>query len=166
MRKRSLLIQNWIAGLLGVTAIVFVIALWQEWFLVSPLIHFNLGLLSLGLFGIHVYNKETNRVKEVYLLLLVALYINLIISTFIYNIWSYETMFTKQGITQMSLFVFFALSIYLTIAYVRARITYKRVKGNQRHNETWKVTKKEVEEMEKSPDIYINLGTYYEGNKN
>ncbi|WP_277679942.1 hypothetical protein [Gracilibacillus dipsosauri] len=162
MREKSLKIQKWLIIILTVLAAVLLITTWQGWFLVSPLIYFNLALLSLGLYGIHMYQKEGNKNKEVYLLSITAIYINLAISTFIHNIWSTEKIFTQQGITKLSIFVFLAMSVYLAIAYIRARITYKQVKGNQRHNETWHVTKKEIEEMEKSPDIYINLGKYHE----
>ena len=162
MREKSLKIQKWLIIILTVLAAVLLITTWQGWFLVSPLIHFNLALLSLGLYGIHMYQKEGNKNKEVYLLSITAIYINLAISTFIHNIWSTEKIFTQQGITKLSIFVFLAMSVYLAIAYIRARSTYKQVKGNQRHNETWHVTKKEIEEMEKSPDIYINLGKYHE----
>lgn len=165
MAEKSRKIQNWLSIILIAVAVVLLITTYKAWFVPSPLISFNLALLTLGLFGLHVYRKEGNRKKEVLLLLATLSYVNLIISGFIYSIWSYEAIFTKKGITQMSIFVFLLVSLYLTIAYVRARITYKQVKGNQRHNEAWHVSKKDLQRMQNSDDIYINLGLYHEGNK-
>lgn len=163
MKEKSIKIQFWLSVILLIVGLGLLLSAYMGWYIPSPYLSFNLTLLSAGLFGIHVLRKDTDRKKEVMLLLTITLYINLIISSFIYKIWSYETVFTKQGITKMSIFIFLILGIYLTIAYVRARITYKQVKGNQRHNEAWHVSKKDIEEMEKSPDIYINLGIYHEG---
>lgn len=165
MKETSVKIQRWLYVILLLVGLTLIVTTYKGWYVASPFLSFNLGLLSVGLYGIHMFQKEGNRKKEVLLLFITSLYVNLIISAFIYKIWSYDTIFTKQGITQMSIFVFALLSIYLIIAYVRARITYKQVKGNQRHNEAWHVSKKDMERMEKSEDIYINLGTYHEGNK-
>lgn len=164
MREKSLKVQNWLSAIVFLGGLALIFTTYKGIFIPSPWLSLNLGLLALGLYGIHMYRKEPNKKKEILLLFTVSVYANLIISAFIYSIWSFEKIFTKQGITQMSIFVFMVLSIYLCVAYIRARITYKQVKGNQRHNEAWHVSKKEVERMKNSDDIYINLGVYYEKN--
>lgn len=164
MREISEKIQKWLSVFLLLAGVVFIITAYLDWFVPSPFLSFNLGLLTLGLFIIHMIRREDNRKKEVMLISTILLYLNLMISGFIYKIWSFEAIFTKQGITKMFIFVLLIISIYLVIAYVRAKINYKQVKGNQRHSEAWHVTKKELKEMQESDDIYIQLGIY-EGSK-
>lgn len=164
MREKSVKIQNWLTLLLVVAGTGLIATAYMDWYVPSPLLSFNLGLLSFGLFGIQLLRKDHNRKKEFMLLSAGLLYLNLLISGFVYRIWKYETIFTKQGITKMFIFVLLILSIYLIVAYIRAKITYKQVKGNQRHSEAWHVTKKELKKMEESDDIYIQLGIY-EGSK-
>lgn len=165
LREKSILVQIWLSVILLILGIILIVTTYQDIFVPSPTLSFNLGLLSIALFGLQVLRKEGNRKKEVMLLSTVAIYINLLISGFIYKIWSFETIFTKQGITKMMMFILLVLSVYLIVAYVRAKITYKQVKGNQRHNESWRVSKTDIKRMKKSDDIYISLGIYHEGNK-
>lgn len=162
----SMKVQKWTSAVLFIGGVILVVTTYKGWFVPSPLMAFNLGLLSLGLLTFQIIRKGGNRKKEAWLLFTTTLYINLFISSIIYKIWPYEKVFTKIGITQMTMFVLFILGIYLNIAYIRAKITYKRVKGNQRSNQSWHVTKSELKRMRESDDIYLNLGIYAEENHN
>lgn len=155
-------IQFWGTTATGVIGFVLLLTSYFAWFVPSPTISIIVGVLSLTLYGSHLLQREGNKKKEVIHLFIISLYLNLVISSTIYNLWSYETIFTKQGITQLSIFVFLILGIALIISYVRAKVNYKQVRGNQRHSEAWQITKKELKNMKESEDIYINLGVYQE----
>lgn len=153
-------IQLW--GTIGTSIIgaVLLLTSYFDWFVPSPTFSIILGIIAFGLYANHVLQRDGDRKKEVFLLFIISIYINLFISGSIYNLWTSEAIFTKQGITQMSIFVFLILSIAMIISYVRAKMNYKKVRGNQRHSEAWQITKKELKEMKASDDIYINLGLY------
>lgn len=164
MKETSFKIQNWASIILFILCVAMLLATYFDVFIPSPLFSFNLALLSIGLFAVYLYRKEGNKKREVILLFTTLSYVNLMISGFLYKIWTYEAILTKLGFTRLSIILFLLVSVYLSLAFIRARITYKQVKGgNQRHNQMWKVSKKELKRMKKSQDIYINLGQYYEG---
>ncbi|GAE93061.1 hypothetical protein JCM21714_2097 [Gracilibacillus boraciitolerans JCM 21714] len=80
-------------------------------------------------------------------------------------IWKWEAIFTNVTMTKITLAMMMLLTIYGVMAYVRAKISYKKVRGNQRHNKTWRVGRKEADQLMKSDEIYIKLGEYYENNE-
>lgn len=158
----NLKIQYILSGGVFLTAIALFITVYKDWFIPSPFTCFVLVMSSLGLYAVHVLQQQLNRVKEISLLFSIGTFINLLISVFVYNIWKWETVFTKQGMSKMFLFVLLLTTIYLIVAYVRAKISYKKVKGNQRDNNKWRVSNRKKEELEKSKEIYLTLGTVYE----
>ncbi|MEC1158691.1 hypothetical protein [Cytobacillus horneckiae] len=155
-------VQFYLSAILTLTAITLLVTTFNGLFVPSPFMGFILTILSLGLYTVHVLQKQTNKFKEVLLVALSLLFPVLIISSLIYKVWVWEAFFTKHGITQLTLSSFIVLAAYLCMAYVRAKVSYKRVKGNQKHNTKWRLNKKKVKEIEDSEQIYLKLGTVYE----
>lgn len=163
MKKETMLkVHFWLSIILFLVIAALLLSAYKNWFFVSPLLTFNLGILAIGLYAVHMVVKEGNKLKEVFLLFTLSLCATLFISTLLHDIWVYENILTKLELTRITIILLLILGIYLTIAYIRARITYKQVKGNQRHSEAWHVSKKDLKKMEQSKDIYINLGIYHE----
>lgn len=142
-------------------AIALFISVYNAWLIPSSFICFIFAMVSLGLYAVHVLQQQVNRVKEISLLFSLATFVNLLISTFVYKLWKWEAIFNKQGITNMLLIILLLTTIYLIVAYVRAKISYKKVKGNQRDNDKWRVTNRKKEELEKSKEVYLTLGSVY-----
>ena len=103
--------------------------------------------------------------KEMTLISTVAIYLVLIASVAIHDVWKWESIFDKQGITKLSLVMFSVLALYGIIVYFRAKVSYKRVKGNQQHNNKWRVSEREKRKLKESNDIYLILGKVYENPK-
>ena len=158
----NLKVQYILMTVLSVIGLGFLASVYKELYIPSPFMCFILGMLSLALYIVHVLQQQVNRKKEIALISLVLVYINLFFSAFIYEIWKYEAIFTNAEMTRLFLVLFSLLSIYGVFAYVRVKISYKRVKGNQKHNTKWKISKRKQETLHQSDDIYISLGVAYE----
>jgi carbon starvation protein CstA len=155
-------VQYYLMGALSLVGLGFLVSTYKEWFLPSPFTSFILGMMSLALYIVHILQKQVNRTKEITLISLIFVYVNLCISAYIYEVWKYEAIFNKAEMMKVFLILFLVISIYLVFAYVRVKISYKKVKGNQKHNETWKISKKKQKTLEQSDEIYISLGAAYE----
>ncbi len=164
--EKSIMIQKILSVLLFAGSIIFYILAYVGKLVISPMWALNLIILTIGLFVLHWLRKEGKKIWEVFYFFSILNYFMLMIASFIYQVWTFEKIFTKLGITKLSLFLFFLVTIYLTIVYARVKTNYKTVKGNQRHNTTWRVNRKELKRIMDSDDIYINLGTYHERSDN
>lgn len=165
LRERIDKFVLWMTIITSVLSVLFLVTTYLGWFVPSPSIVMFFGIISLALYVSSILDKNSSRKKEVLLLFVISLYINIFISGTIYRAWTSETIFTKEGITQMSVFLLLVLSIALIVAYIRAKVNYKQVRGNQRHNNMWRISKKEYQKMKESDDIYINLGIYHQPDK-
>ncbi|MBB6447866.1 hypothetical protein [Bacillus benzoevorans] len=143
-----------------ITGVSLAFTTFMDWFIPSPLISFIFEMLALGLFAV-----ARDKRKETLTLFSIATYINLIIASFIYKIWTFETIFTRIEMTRFSLLIFLLISLLLIIAYLRAKKSYKQVQGNQPHNNSWHISKNKLKKIQDSDDIYINLGIFEKTDK-
>lgn len=162
MREKIERILFWLTIVVSALSVLFIVTTYFGWYIPSSSISIFLGIVALSIYLNFVLQKSSNKKREILLLFVLSLYVNILISGTIYSIWSSEQIFTKQGITKMSIFVIFILSVALITSYIRAKVNYKQVRGNQRHSEAWRISNKELKDMKESKDIYINLGLYHE----
>lgn len=162
MKESSLKVQTWLTWILLIVGISFLITTYYDLYVPNAFTTFCLEVFVIGMLVVHNIQQNGNRVKEAALVFINTLYINLLLSGVVYRLWKWETILTQQGITRMSLVFLLILGIYVVIAYVRVKISYKKVKGNQRHNKSWRVSRKKEKVLTNSEDIYINLGVYQE----
>lgn len=151
-------IQYYMMGILIVVGILGIVSTYRMWYVPSPFTCFVLLMLSIGLLVTHILQKQESKWKEITLVFFVGLYITLLFSSSIYNIWKWERVFTKEGITKAFLSLLLLLDIYLTFAYVRIKTSYKRVKGNQKRVNRKLSNKKKINDSE---EIHLILGNLY-----
>ena len=142
MREKIERVIFWLTIIVSVLSVIFIITTYFGWYVPSSSIPIFLGIIALSIYLNFMLQKGSDKKKEILLLFVISQYVNILISGIIYNLWSSDQIFTKQGITQMSIFVLLVLSIALLLSYVRAKINYKQVRGNQRHSEAWRISKK------------------------
>ncbi|WP_047980664.1 hypothetical protein [Ornithinibacillus contaminans] len=145
-----------------ITGITFMGLAYKEWYIPSPFVCFIFGLISTALYVVHIAQQQYNRVKEISILFSIGLFANLFLSILIYGIWEWEVIFSKQSLFRFLMFLFLLTTVYLIVAYIRAKISYKKVKGNQRENNKWRVSNRRKEELESTDEVYLTLGTVYE----
>lgn len=158
----NLKIQYYLMVVLSVIVIGLLVTVYKFWFIPSPFMCFIFGIVSLALYVVHVLQQQTSRKKEITLISLILIYINLLISVFIYQVWKWEAIFTRFQMTKMFMILFLFVSFYLVIAYFRAKVSYKKVKGNQKHNNKWSMSKKKKDQFDQTNEVYIKLGEIYE----
>lgn len=61
-----------------------------------------------------------------------SIYLALIISSIIYHAWKLETIVSAETILKLVLLLTMTVVSYLNFVYIRAEISYKRKRGNQR----------------------------------
>ena len=61
--------------------------------------------------------------------------------------------------------MFSVLALYGIIVYFWVKVSYKRVKGNQQHNNKWRISEKEKKKLKESNNIYLILGKVHENPK-
>ncbi|WP_394237458.1 hypothetical protein [Niallia oryzisoli] len=163
--KWNLRIQYILMIPLTLASLMFLVSVYQNWFIPTKFTLFILMMMTAGLFAVHIGQKQYKKLKEMMLLSTVAIYLVLIVSVTIHDSWKWNLIFDKQEITKLSLIMFSVLALYSIVIYIRAEASYKKVKGNQQHNTKWRVSEREKRRLNESDDIYLILGKIYESPK-
>ncbi|KAA9019021.1 hypothetical protein [Niallia endozanthoxylica] len=163
--KWNLRIQYILMIPLTLAALILLVSVYQNWFIPTKFTLFILMMMTAGLFTVHIGQKQHTKLKEMMLISTVVVYLVLIITIAIHDVWKWDLIFDKQGITRLSLIMFSVLAFYGIFVYFRAKASYKRVKGNQQHNTKWRVSEREKRRLNESDDIYLILGKIYENSK-
>lgn len=148
-------------GIILATGLGLLTSIYQGWYVPSPFVLIIFGLTTALLYAIHVVMVQGNRNKEVVIVSTLAIYLAMLLTSGIHHIWQW-TFISQENITKMGLAIFLLGGAYLVLAYVRVKITYKRVKGNQPHSQKWRVSPKREKELQNSEDVYINIGQFVE----
>lgn len=160
--KWNLRIQYILMIPLTLAALTLLFSVYENWFIPTKFTLFMLLMMTAGLFTIHVAQQQHTKLKEMTLISTVAMYLVLIVSISIRDIWKWESIFDKQEMTKLSLSMFSLLAFYGIFVYFRTKKSHKRVKGNQQHNTKWRVSEREMRKLKESDDIYLVLGRIYE----
>lgn len=151
---------------LASAAVILLISVYQNWLIPNKLILFILWMMTTGLFAVHKIQRQYKKLKEMTLITTIAIYFVLIVSVNIHDIWVWEAVINKQGMTKLSLVMFSVLALYTIFVYYRAKKSNKRVKGNQQRNNRLRVSEREKKKLTESDDIYLILGEVYDRPKN
>src|SRR3954454_24045635 len=160
--KWNLRIQYILMLPLTLAALTLLVSVYQNWFIPTKLTLFILMMMTAGLFTVHVAQQQHTKLKEMTLISTVAIYLVLIVSISIHDIWKWESIFDKQGMTKLSLSMFSVLALYGIFVYFHTKKSQKRIKGNQQYNTKWRVSEREKRKLKESDDIYLILGKFYE----
>lgn len=161
-------VQTYLTVILVITGIGFMFSLFKMWYIPSPLICINLIILTLGLYIVQFIQKQRNKIKESTLILTISIYINLFLSSSLYNMWEWERVFTKEAITKLVLTLLTILTIYVVYVYVQMKLNYKKVKGNQKQRNWGPLSRgkniflRRRNQEKGKGEIYLTLGNIYE----
>lgn len=162
----NLKIQNYLTVGLVATIGLSIISIYKEWIVPVPYFYFVVTLISVGLLIVHVVQRQFNRKKEIVLIASILFSLTLWISSLAYYDWKWDDFVNGAALSKIAIVLLGIIDLYLTVAYYRTKIAYKKVRGNQKYNRKWRTTKKQLRKNEQSDDIYLNLGYQYDNPDN
>lgn len=157
-------VQYFLMTPLTLTAIALLVTVYRAWWIPAKFTLFLLMMVTAGLLAVHILQRQHKKSKEMTLVASMIIYLILIISLAIRDVWKWKAIFDKQAMTQFSLVLLGLLGACGIVAYYRAKVSYKRIKGNQQ-NSQWGISTTKKRKLKASDDIYLNLGTIYENIK-
>ncbi|WP_143560676.1 hypothetical protein [Sporosarcina sp. P2] len=92
-----------------------------------------------------------------------TLYGVMLLSSFVYSSWKMEKFLSHFAMMKLTLVLLVIVAVYLNVVFIRAEISYKKKRGNQRieeqpHKSYFEKRKEEKERIERG-DVRIILGT-------
>ncbi|MFS0574980.1 hypothetical protein AB1K83_05060 [Sporosarcina sp. 179-K 3D1 HS] len=103
-------------------------------------------------------NKKLDRIMSFTMSLFAAMFL----SSLVYAAWNMEKFLSRLTMMKMTLVLLVTVSVYLNIVFIRAEISYKKKRGNQRieeqPNKSYFEKRKEERERIKRGDVRIVLG--------
>lgn len=92
-----------------------------------------------------------------------SLFASMFLSSLVHAAWDMEKFLPRLTMMKLTLVLLVIVSVYLTIVFIRAEISYKKKRGNQRieeqPNKSYFEKRKEERERIKRGDVRIVLGT-------
>ena len=87
----------------------------------------------------------------------------MLLSSFVYSSWKMEKFLSHFAMMKLTLVLLVIVAVYLNVVFIRAEISYKKKRGNQRieeqpHKSYFEKRKEEKERIERG-DVRIILGT-------
>ncbi|MBA2176815.1 hypothetical protein H0266_18205 [Halobacillus locisalis] len=154
-------LDDWMIAAVTFLSALFFVTIYADWFYPPVQVVLTIFALSGIMYGIVQYQKGGNK-KELILLSNTLAQAMVWVSTYSYHYWEWESIITNRGMSLVVLTTLIPLAVYIVVGYVRLKVNYKSVRGNQRHSQQWKVTKGEKKKLENSKDIFVELGEFYE----
>ncbi|RKJ46317.1 hypothetical protein D7X33_34315 [Butyricicoccus sp. 1XD8-22] len=101
-----------------------------------------------------IFGENKSRRLTRWFVFSISLYLAFSLSGLVYHNWKMESLLSSFSMMKISLFVLVAIIVYLNVVYIRAEISYKRKRGNQRIQkepkksqiDVWREKKKKQEE--------------------
>ena len=103
-------------------------------------------------------NKRLDRLMS----FTMSLYASMFLSSLVHTAWDIEKFLTRLTMMKMTLVLLVIVAVYLNVVFIRAEISYKKKRGNQRieeqPNKSFFEKRKEGKERIKRGDVRIILG--------
>lgn len=103
-------------------------------------------------------NKRLDRLMS----FTMSLYAYMFLSSLVHTAWDIEKFLTRLTMMKMTLVLLVIVAVYLNVVFIRAEISYKKKRGNQRieeqPNKSFFEKRKEGKERIKRGDVRIILG--------
>lgn len=125
---------------------------------------FLIGIITVVLYWIVGRFAGEQRSKNLTrtLIFSVSMFIPYSLSSLVYHAWKADKFISSLSVMKIVLFIAMAIVVYLNVVYIRAEISYKRKRENQRIQKEPKKSKfqlwKERKEKEKNKVVSIQLG--------
>lgn len=144
--------------------IVMFYLMYQGVYIPSGKTPFFIALIMFSVYALVGYFFGETRTKQLNRLFTVSLTLNIAysLSSLVYHHWKLDSIISSFSMMKISLVVLVIVILYLNLVYIRAEISYKRKRGNQRIRkepqksllEKWR----EKRRKENSNEIEIVLG--------
>ncbi|MFS0689010.1 hypothetical protein AB1K89_07200 [Sporosarcina sp. 179-K 8C2 HS] len=110
--------------------------------------------------------KKLDRLMSLTLSLLAAMFL----SSLVHAAWNMEKFLSRLTMMKMTLVLLVTVAVYLNVVFIRAEISYKKKRGNQRieqqPNKSYFEKRKEERERIKRGDVRIVLGASTDNDDN
>ncbi len=154
--------RNIVVALGTVLGIAGFTSMYNGWYIPSPKVWLMVGLALV----VGYYVTSMGQAKKKKLDRLVAFSLTLfgvmILGSMVYSGWKMEKLITAFTMMKITLVLMGIIGIYLNIMFIRAEISYKKKRGNQRikeqPNKTYFEKLREKREQEKSNELVLVLG--------
>lgn len=148
-----------------------IVLMWEGNFIPTPVWFIVLGIGTLIVHIIIRYlTQEKKRKIDRLVTVTTTIYGVLVISSFINYNWTFDKLISATFLMKLAMVILLVLTLYLNYVVMRAEISYKKKRGNQRikelPNETVIEKWKRRKEQKKLNEIYIVLGEAEEGDDN
>lgn len=94
----------------------------------------------------------------------------MLLSSFVYSSWKMEKFLSHFAMMKLTLVLLVIVAVYLNVVFIRAEISYKKKRGNQRieeqPNKSYFEKRKEEKERIERGDVRIILGASTDNNDN
>lgn len=111
-------------------------------------------------------SKKLDRVMSFTILLFTSMFL----STLVHSAWDMEKFLSRLTMMKMTLVLLVIVAVYLNVVFIRAEISYKKKRGNQRieeqPNKSYFEKRKEERERIKRGDVRIVLGVSTDNDDN
>ncbi|MEK5069600.1 hypothetical protein [Sporosarcina sp. FSL K6-1508] len=99
-----------------------------------------------------------------------SLFASLFLSSLVHSAWDMEKFLSRLTMMKMTLVLLVIVSVYLNVVFIRAEISYKKKRGNQRieeqPNKSYFEKRKEEKERIQRGDVRIVLGASTDNDDN
>lgn len=103
-------------------------------------------------------NKKLDRLMSFTMSLFAAVFL----SSLVHSVWDMEKFLSRLAMMKMTLVLLVIVAVYLNVVFIRAEISYKKKRGNQRieeqRNKSYFEKRKEGKERIKKGEVRIVLG--------
>lgn len=145
--------------------------MWEGNFIPEPVWFIVLGIGTLIVHIIIRYlTQDKKRKIDRLVTVTTTIYGVLVISSFIYYNWTLDKFISATFLMKLAMVILLVLTLYINYVVMRAEISYKKKRGNQRIKEQPKETIiekwKRRKEQKKLNEIYIVLGEAEESDDN
>jgi len=111
-------------------------------------------------------NKRLDRL----MLFTMSLFASMFLSSLVHSTWDMERFLSRLTMMKMTLVLLLIIAVYLNVVFIRAEISYKKKRGNQRieeqPNKSYFEKRKEERERIKRGDVRIVLGASTDNDEN
>lgn len=138
------------------------VSLYKGWYIANVKLLLLIAVF-IGILYFYSRSKETSNQKlDMLMKYNLMLYVVLLISSFVYTEWKFENAISSHSVSKLVLILLSLVSLYLGTLFIRAEISYKKKRGNQRikvfPEKSYFEKLKESRKRKRSKDVTIVLG--------
>lgn len=144
-------------------AIAFMVSAFFGWFTPPLFVCFVFAVITATVFAIYTRLDELERKVEMEYLAITGAHLSLMVVAAFEDIYTWEGVISKPTFMKLLILLLVVMVTYAITAYFRAKSNYRKVRGNQKHSNKWRVSKKEKQAMEEDAQVvFFTLGMEYE----